>query len=364
MITTVLPRALLERLITARYLLMSARSTLVRPGPFFAGRATLQLHDATEMFLRIAAEHLHSQVKRQTSFELLVEAVAAAAPCPLSHRTALNQLNEARVAFKHFGLEPKTEDVGKLLADMETFFPQTCQVILGVDLSSASLRSLVGHRRTENWLKKAEELIQAGDFETAISRSAVAFAIVRRQNRGEPSSSRLSRSGRFQSSELKPLVDEIESKFKDQQAQLDLFTMGIDLAEYRRFLRYTPAAVMTLAGTVVLQRPPAEEAAVGLSEATFCLQFVIDAALSMRESRLPPRWPRQRVPSRAVTVSRTCDMIVWPCEKPEVVRQVAVGEELWTLAEAREESGHVPVFEDDERYFVPADALQNPGQES
>ncbi|MCZ7649780.1 MAG: hypothetical protein M5U13_00905 [Thermoanaerobaculia bacterium] len=312
------------------------------------------------MLLRVAAEHLHAQVSEKSAFDQLVEAVVKAAPVPLTHRTALNQLNKARVAFKHFGLEPKPEDVAKLLADMDSFFPETVQSILGADLAELSLRSLVGHRRTENWLAKAEQALAAGDFDASINASAVAFAVIRHHCAGTHDFSRLDPSGRFREGELRAVLEAVEQKFKALEADLDLFALGVDPAEYRRFRRYTPRARLTMAATVILQRGMSETPVVGADEAAFCARFTLDAALAMQSNILPPRWPIPR-PDKAVRVVRECDLVVWPGEGAEVIRQVSVGEQLAVFSGGRQLDGHIQVVESGDGAFVPADAVEEFG---
>ena len=141
------------------------------------------------MLLRIAAEHLHASLKEQAAFAQVIEAVETASSTALTHRSSLNQLNKARVNFKHFGLLPTDDDVTKLLLDMDAFFPEASRVLLGVDLATVSLRHLVGHRRTENWLAIADANVESGEYDDAIAAAAIAFAVLLHHYRTEPQQS-------------------------------------------------------------------------------------------------------------------------------------------------------------------------------
>jgi hypothetical protein len=104
-------------------------------------------------------EFLHANIKDGSAFNQIIDEIDKVSPTKLSHRSALNQLNKARVSFKHFGLQPKKEDVIKFRQDLEVFFPKTFQLFLNLEYESVSLVHLIGHRRTENYLRQAEQHI-------------------------------------------------------------------------------------------------------------------------------------------------------------------------------------------------------------
>src|SRR5688572_5320577 len=131
-----LPDDVVKRLVLSKYLLMKARDQLNEKQLFAAGIAIGSLQDSIEGLLRVVAEHLHCQVKPQTAFDQLVYLVrdgGQAIGKRISYSTSLVQLNKARVNFKHFGLEPRFEDVQKLQGDMEHFYSATVREFLSVD---------------------------------------------------------------------------------------------------------------------------------------------------------------------------------------------------------------------------------------
>src|SRR5690349_12858848 len=104
---------ILDRLVCAKYLFDHSTDVLFQAKPYSAGMAALNLQDAAEMVLRAIAEHLNVSVSDNSPFNKLIDDIDRKGVGTLSHRTALNQLNKARVGFKHVGLEPREPDVRK-----------------------------------------------------------------------------------------------------------------------------------------------------------------------------------------------------------------------------------------------------------
>lgn len=354
-----LPKPLIERVVVSKYLLRRARETLASSSPFVSGLTVLQLHDATEMLLRVVAEHLHTQIKERSSFDQIVNAVASVATTPLKHRSALNQLNKARVNFKHFGLEPKKEDAQKLLLDMESFYPETVKTLLREDFDAISLSSLAGHRRTENWLAKAETALESGEYDEAVRASTVAFEIYRHHLKRDPDYFfALHGIDRLVDSELQELIDEIKKKLLEHQSQLDFIMDGINLAEYRRFLRYAPHVMMTGANTLYIQSSLGQKLEIDQDEAAFCCRFVLDAILTMKENHVPPRWGYAPEPDGKLRVTEDCSIIVFPQENPEVIREARKGETLLRYKKRRPRDGHLVIVEEGDKAYVPETAVE------
>lgn len=128
------------------------------------------------MLLRAISEHFHANIKDQAAFNQVLDEVEQAAELQLSHQTALNQLNRARVNFKRLGLAPRNEGARKFRNDLEGFFPSILNSARGIKFDELSLASLVKHTRSSNWLRNAERLLAKGDYEDSIQASAIAFA--------------------------------------------------------------------------------------------------------------------------------------------------------------------------------------------
>lgn len=344
---------LLERLVLCKYLVTQARLALSSAAPFSAGLALGNAQDAIELFLRVLLEHFHASVKEQAAFNQLLDTLEAELPSPLTHRTALNQLNKARVNFKHFGLEPRREDAEKLLADVETFLPSACQQYLGLDYGTLSLASAIGHLRTENWLRLAEERLQGGDFLGSIDASAAALAVFQRKIGIRPARTQLDRYGRLHRSndDLSELVRAAEAEFDSIRSELDLILSGMNLAHYRVFRRLSPSVVFSMAGTVRIGRYHGDTVTPTREHAALCLSFVVDTALALKRTHLPGRFAaRPPKLTGRVEVIASGDIVVYPGDQ-EILRPANVGEVL-PAAEGSRSDGYVAVLLDDEVAFI------------
>jgi len=347
-----LNKQLLDRLICSKYIFSKGVNVLDRGGPFSSGLAILHFQDAVEMVLRIIAEHLHCSLKENAAFNQIIDSIDSLGSEKIIHRSALNQLNKARINFKHFGLEPKHEDVIKFRRDLEGFFPNVLKSFLDVDFYLISLTNLIDHRRTENFLNKAEKLIQDMNYRESICSSAIAFAIFNSHYNKEPEKYRRDPFRRVEDTDLKKWVEGIEELVLGQQAQLNLIMNGINLADYRRFQRCVPIVHLTMAGTYrVVYLGGRGQLEPSLETALFCFNFVIDAILIMKANKLPSKYPDQE-PVRKFKVIKESPIIVWPGNDQEIIRFTEIGEILYARHERSDKAGYITIILDGDDAFV------------
>jgi hypothetical protein len=299
-----LAEALTRRLQYAKHLHRLGSMQLETPTFAAEGLALLSLQDAAEMFLRVLAEHVDAQIGSSETFDGLLNKIdqalgAGTGPMPrrLPFRSALVQLNKARVNFKHFGQLPVRQDVDKFARDVEGFFREVSRDHLGLDFASVSLAGLVIHQRTKNHLQSAERDLELGEYRAAIHEAGRALKIyevyVDRPSYPKLSWRALMSSGagkRPSPGQPDPLQDlhrlnllagnyfeRLEAELSDHERQLKLLAWGINLAQYRRFLRLTPRVMMTMARTLILQRNIGEVPDEGPEAARFCVGFALAA---------------------------------------------------------------------------------------
>lgn len=349
-----LRKELIDRAICSKYIFHKGADILNRRGPFSSGLAILHFQDAAEMVLRVIAELLHCSLKENVAFNQIIDAIDKIGDNKISHRIALNQLNKARINFKHFGLEPKYEDANKFRYDLEGFFPEALRSFLNIDFDSISLSSLISHRRTENFLNEAERLISDGKYHDSISASAVAFTIFRAHYDKEPDRYWRDPFRRFEveDEKLQIWADNIDEVIEDHQSQLNLIMFGINLADYRRFKRYAPIVHLSGAGTFAIHYGGFGEPIDPTKEtALFCHRFVIDAILIMKANQLPPQFPT-RESKRKFQVAKKCSIIVWPSEAPEIIRYAEAGEILLGRAKNYDKSNYVAIVQDGDEAYI------------
>ncbi|MCY4057568.1 MAG: hypothetical protein OXG44_06175 [Gammaproteobacteria bacterium] len=357
-----------RRLTLPKFLFKHAQGVLARPVSHSCGLATSLLQDAVEIFLRVLAAHHKVEVDRFATFDKLLNKVSEGEGlgCVGEHKASLNRLNTARVAFKHEGLGVVNDgEVRAFVNNVEAFLNEVCDTVLGIDFASLSMGDAIGHRRTQNWLAKAQAALDTGLYAESVAHSAGALAsYFHHSNIQDPAIL------------VKP-IDPREIRYGDFEdwtgdhivslrTRLDLFTRGVDVARYDKFMTLTPRTDIMLGGDII-QKAAAQSIEASWEDARFCIDFVVDAAFALRESRVPlPRRQAQEDEER-VRVHRCCDVVVNPrASSPEIVRQAQNGEEF-LLAPRRRRIDHTPEFQrvidDGDFAYVRRDCVEPVGEQ-
>ncbi len=333
---------LVDRLVCAKYIFESGVDALDRGDQYAAGIAVLAFQDAAEMVLRVVAEHLHAQVKENSAFNQILDEIEKVAPGKLTHRTALNQINKARVNFKHLALAPRDEDIVKFRRDLDRFFAVTTNAYLGLDFSSLSLSSLISHKRTRNWIKRAERAFEDERYKECIDFCSLGVHIFQKYK--ERSSEDIHRSPSFHfsggSMELAQLARYIESEFQERlsdiQHQIDLIGAGISYADYQRFEDLAPSVYLTGDGKPHFSSRSDQSASA--DSALFCVMFTRMLILRLQSQYRRPNRFVERGGKRRYVTNSPANVIVYPLkdsEDIEVIEELGVGVELTAFGDTR-----------------------------
>jgi hypothetical protein len=345
-------KEIIDRLICAKYMFQHGNELLERGGPFSDGLTVLLFQDSVEMCLRAIAEQHHCSMKDNIAFNQIMDEIDKIGIGLLTHRTALNQLNKARLNFKHFGLQTKHEDVVKFRKDLEAFFPSTLNTFLNLSYDSISLIDLIEHCRVRNHLRSAERFIESGKYRESIQSSAVAFHLYRSYSSIFRERKHRKRLPREIERDVHEFLKYIEDSINQQQDQISLIMDGVNLGDYRRFLREIPIVHMSDAKTfeiVWFSDRHNDESSRDI--AVFCLRFAIDSILLIQQYKLPTSF-RIKLPERRFKVLHDCDIIVWPSNEPEVIRQAKAGEILQGYYENFDKPDYIAITQDDESAYV------------
>jgi hypothetical protein len=90
-------------------------------------------------------------------------------------RIRLNELNRARVSFKHYGLTPTDDDASRLTGYGIEFVQSALLPCFGLDWDQISLSDLIQPADVRDRLKAAEEFLAEGKYREAIEATAVAM---------------------------------------------------------------------------------------------------------------------------------------------------------------------------------------------
>lgn len=352
-----LSKELREKLICAKYLFSNGLNTLTNAGPFSAGIALLSFQDSVEMTMSVIAEHWECNIKERTPFNGILDQVEGITGKILPCKSSFTQMNKARVNFKHYGLEPKQSTVVKFRNDIEEYYPRIYKEYLNIDYSSISLIDLIKHRRTENYLHASQDALDCEDYEESVAQSAFAFAIYLRYHDDSRGIGKLAVRN-FRDSEIQQLAERVEKAIDVIQMQINLVMDGLNLANYRKFIRCTPQVFQTISGKCEPHYPMFGERVEANKEvAMFCHQFVIDAAITMRNNKIPPRFP-YRVKKRSFRVKKSSTIRTYYDSDSEVIRDAKIGEILAARDTREDIHEYIAILQDGDTAYILSEAVE------
>ncbi|BFO19578.1 hypothetical protein SHKM778_59660 [Streptomyces sp. KM77-8] len=118
----------------------------------------LSFHDAVELFLVLAGEHLGVGLPTQINFSQYWEKLAAGLPpnTQLPSKKAMERMNKLRVNLKHHGAVPSPTDIDQVRADVLTFFTDATPIIFGGSFTQIDMIDLVSRPQTVKFLQFAQ----------------------------------------------------------------------------------------------------------------------------------------------------------------------------------------------------------------
>ena len=356
-----------------------------RPGPYYRGLATSILQDAAEALLRILAVERRLNLHDRDGFEKILNHVANQIESVGDHRASLSRLNGARIMFKHQRLTSVQEnDIIVFYGNVESFLTDVCRDVLNIDFGTVSLANAIGHRRTQNWIEKAEHALAAGEIVDAVQHAAGALRIyIEHSNEHDPAFGHLEHlPPLFHHLEFSPVTTFMETgrdpgidtewlsaitefagwaktRIENIYDRVQLMARGVDVASFDRFTAISPRVVMMGDGSLrFVYRGPSPS--LTHEDARFSIDVVTDVALALRSNR-PPKSGNFNAPKSKVRVIRQAELVVSPYEDPlEIIRIVEPDEELDSpVAEPFSlEGDHVSVFQDGDAAYVRKECLE------
>jgi hypothetical protein len=150
-----------------------------RPQPL-STTSILSFHDAVELFLVIAADHLKAPLPKRIEFMDYWTKLSSAnctSGVNLSGRFAMDRLNRRRNDFKHTGALPGTEAIEQARTDVTSLFADNTPLVFGadVDFTEFDMIDLVTQQPIQDKLRAAAGVANQDDLKEAISLIAEAF---------------------------------------------------------------------------------------------------------------------------------------------------------------------------------------------
>ena len=362
---------LIRRLALPRFLFRTGEVALGGPGPYAPGLATSLFQDSVEAFLRILAERSYVNVGPQVWFDDLVAKVADSHDSVSGHKAALFRLNKARVAFKHQGLSAAKEDALHFRESARSFLTEITSEVFDLDFANVSLVSTIGHQRTENWLRRAQEAVAADHYSRAMVHAAKAFHIymnaksihrthaTSRRYWGGPPSHNFRSAGRELRLPLTEFAEWTVAHFEEVNKSVDMLSHGLDIMAYWRFSHLTPRVATSMTGVLSTTWDVGSSPEPTKEETEFCIDFVIDSALRLGANHISEDTPISAVSGGTVEATDATVVRVYPKDDSEVIRSVAAGEKLTVVSgHVSQVEGFIAVVQDGEAAFVPAEHVR------
>jgi hypothetical protein len=294
-----LPSTTVKRLAFTRFLYIQGLEQSHQPEPLSA-TALLSFHDAVELFLVLAGEHLNANLPASLNFLEYWDRLTPYLPgqVPLGHKKAMGRMNRLRVNLKHHGSIPSTSDLEQLRADITSFFTDSTSLVFGADFERLKLTDLVIQIEARRLVELADAHAENGEYVEALAKLSEAFQLLikdyaTRKKIGyndtpytfgsdfrfaTPVTNELRRST---NDRLGKFLGELYHTVRAMQEAMKVMAVGIDYRRYALFSMLTPEILHFANGQVDIIPKP------GLiltdDDYQFCYQFVISAALRLAE---------------------------------------------------------------------------------
>lgn len=368
-------RELTDKLVCAKYIFLQGKETLEKGTPYASGLALLAFQDSLEMVLRIIIEALQLPSSETAAFHTLVAEIEK--KVKITHKTALMQINKARVNFKHYGLEPNKKDVDKFENDLEAFFINILNDTLHIDFEKVSLAKLIKHQRTCNFLMVAENYLQSGDYKKSIESSAIAFELYwmffHRDHENEYDTDFIRNVSTLNGvrslcevesivSVLKKLADNLTKNFKELSRERNIMAHGITLHEYRKFKYYSPDISISMVGL-----PHIGSYRYGRGEsfdyqtALFCYNFSLDSILKMQNGGFFV-YRRTNFPNKFYETTSISPILVY-FEAEEIIRNTEIGERFQAHYQKNMTDEYVAIVFDNDIAYIDKNSVKEIQQE-
>lgn len=297
-----------KRLTFIRLIYQQGLEQSQRPEPL-SMTGILSFHDAVELFLVLAGEHLHAQLPDQTKFLDYWTRLSPTSPTNkngisngvnLTGKTAMDRLNRLRNGFKHAGSLPGKDAIEQARIDVTNFFLNNTPLVFGADVGFANLdlTDVVTQSFARDKLRAAADNASQDDYHEAVELLAETFFELLNDYANRKKSDYRYSVYDFggQIPDLPPFsrrdLEQLNRDFADHYEQLtksaaeiqqsmQVIALGLDYRHYARFKMITPRITQHYSGS--LHRTPKPWLPHSRDDYEFCRDFVITTSLRLAE---------------------------------------------------------------------------------
>lgn len=290
---------MLQRLAFVKYLYNYANEQSRSP-ELMAAASLLTFHDAIEIFLQIASEHLNAG-KQQPNFLDYWDLFPPKLGIPaFPQKESMRRLNKARVSLKHAGTLPSKLDIEAFRASTTQFFQEAAKLVFEIEFEDISLIEYVNPDESREHLRAAEAYCAESKFDDATVEITLAFhKMIDAYTDGARTGARLpfsfgenmtflssSSLGLRKHNELRDVarfVDSVRDSIQAMQHAMKIIALGLDYKKYNRFIALLPFVRGTLGGNYNVQMPPFRQGEPDAGYIRFCINYVIECSIRLSE---------------------------------------------------------------------------------
>ena len=284
-----LDKNIVKRLAFIKYLYKVAVEQSQKPEPL-GSASILTFHNAVELFLQLASEHLDAG-KKEPPFmgywEILAPKLSIGLP---TQKESMRRLNRTRVALKHHGTLPSKLDIEAFRASTTNFFEENTLPIFNIKFSEISLIELVQCEKTKNSLKESKQPLKQNKIEESLGKVAIAFTQLiddyesRKKGQFERSPFFFGESLTFLHDSFED-VNKVIKSIEALQDAVKILSLGIDYRRYASFRLLTPnVSRRSLDGIyTIFGIPHGSKAIPTVEDVQFCIDFVIESSITLAE---------------------------------------------------------------------------------
>lgn len=291
----------LTQLLLCRQLFVEAERFLLQGERCSLGLAVSVTQDAIELFVRSAEKHIGMSLSKDKAgftdvVNELSKELSARGGEPLPYRSKLEDINKARISFKHYGLSPTKEDAIRLVDYGEAFLADATRNIFNVDFLSLSYVDLIANSTLRTLVTQAKVHLEESRIEDSLCCSAQVVKLAMMEMERALPSTRIfnlgwNLPGAFgRSSEARETADKLgrvlNDAFDSFKEVAVLTGLSIDLQRYGKFRELTPVVHLFPGGTARCQFTQFTKQIQSKEDVAFCIAFATDFALAVQQ-RLP-----------------------------------------------------------------------------
>lgn len=282
-----------HRLAYVRLLLSRAEEESKRPAPFSFDSIS-RAHDAAESFLALAAQF--KGVALQKEFLKYWDAFEPVLGRPLGYKAAMQRMNQARIALKHYGNEPSNVEVERSVVAVQELITEECPQIFGVELADVALADFVQFAPARLLLVSAQNSWGEGEVDEAFADLLDCFDAIIADYEGRKLvgyrtsvfDSALDLSNltgfhqRLDRGAAKDFADKVIESLVNLDFTVMLIGLGVDFRRYGKFKALMPMVSRNLDG---IRHVAARSINGGREQEDFdfCRDFIIDTALRLSD---------------------------------------------------------------------------------